>query len=53
MMLDSIMIKDYLPDLRSQVIDGIGQGLEKLFEVHLRYQYAIDNLTNLYSKSDV
>jgi hypothetical protein len=42
MVLDSIMLKDLMPDLRQRVIKNIEGDLEDLFALHLEYEIALN-----------
>ena len=44
MMLDDIIMKECMPDLRERVIDSINKPLSDILELHLEYENAYTKL---------
>lgn len=44
MMLDDIILKDYLPDLRERVIDSLNEPITEILELHFELESAFSKL---------
>lgn len=52
MMLDSILLKEIMPDLRVKFVEAINGKLEDILDLHIKYSEVVVNLINLHSKTD-